>query len=104
MPPDDKRMLQALIDAIPGIIEQSENDEEPKWAGPVRDMLAKNKALTTKQTEFVHDVFERIVGEPIYKNEWSSGKIPRGEKLATPVPDVLKKPLPLKPPQRRRED
>lgn len=66
-----------------------------------RDMIAKGFALTEKQVRWVKGVYEKLFDQPVYLNEWSAGRIPEGKALATPVPDVLKKPLPLRPPSRR---
>lgn len=93
---DDERMLLALLDASP------DPDEEVRFDfRAFEGMLSRGKALTDKQRNYLRDVFERIVGTPQYENLWSAGKVPRGESFATPVPEVLLKPLPKKPPGRK---
>ena len=62
-----------------------------------RDM-AKGAYFSDKQASWVKGVYEKLFDVPIYENQWSSGKVPEGKALATPLPDVLKKPLPLRPP------
>ena len=57
--------------------------------------------LSEKQREWIRGVHARLFDTPTYANAWSAGKVPRGEALATKVPEVLKDPLPLKPPGRR---
>lgn len=66
-----------------------------------RDMLARGFDLTERQRSWVRGVYERVFDEPVAQNLWSSGQVPRGEALATPVPEVLKKPLPMRPPGRK---
>lgn len=69
-----------------------------------RDMLSRveesGRELTDPQRAWVRSIYERLFDTPVYDNAWSSGKVPRGASLATAVPDVLKRPLPLKPPGR----
>lgn len=64
-------------------------------------MLARctaGKDLSSNQRRWLHDVFERITGAPQYENLWSSKKAPRGVVGKTELPEVLKRPLPMKPP------
>jgi len=62
------------------------------------------RLLSDPRLKWIRDVHEKLFEEPQYENAWSAGKIPRGEKLATPVPEVLKRPLPMKPPPRKVEE
>jgi hypothetical protein len=65
-----------------------------------RDM-SRSFSLSEKQVAWVKGIYEKLFDVPTYLNEFSAGRVPLGTKLATPVPEVLKKPLPLKPPGRR---
>jgi hypothetical protein len=56
--------------------------------------------LTEKQRAWVHGVHERLFDEPQYESAWSAGKVAEGKMLKTPIPAVLQKPLPKKPPKR----
>jgi len=60
-----------------------------------------DRDLTEKQIAWIQGVYEKLFDAPQYENLFSSGKVPRGEKLATPIPEVLLRPLPKKPPGRR---
>jgi hypothetical protein len=96
-------MLRALVDSLEAL---GEDDAPPKWASPMIDMLdryTKHRLFefTPKQVAYIHETHEKVFDEPMYLNEFSAGKVPIGEKLRTVVPDVLTKPLPLKPPGRR---
>lgn len=95
-------MLRALVDSL----EESDSVEEPRWASDMKDMLDKyanrrSFEFTPKQIGYIHDVYDKLFDEPQYANDFSAGRVPIGEKLRTPVPDVLKRPLPLKPPGRK---
>lgn len=68
-----------------------------------RDMVAKGRSFSTDQASWVKVVYEKLFDQPTYLNLVSSGQVPRGEALATPVPKVLQAPLPLKPPTRIRK-
>jgi len=74
--------------------------EEADWLDAFESMLARDRALSDKQRAWVKDVHERLDLGTHYENLWSSGKVPRGT-ISTPVPEVLKRPLPMKPPGRR---
>ena len=65
-------------------------------------MWERYRSLTPKQSAWVKAISERLeLADPTYRNDWSEGRVPRGEQMATPVPDVLRKPLVLKPPGRK---
>lgn len=57
--------------------------------------------LSFNQRHWLHTAVERVLDEPFYENAWSAGKVPHGIVGATPTPDVLKTPLPKKPPGRQ---
>jgi hypothetical protein len=57
--------------------------------------------LTEKQRRWVHGVCEKLFDEPEYHNDFSAGRVPLGSSMKTPTPEVLKRPLPMKPPGRR---
>jgi hypothetical protein len=67
-----------------------------------RDIANRGLSPSEKQVAWIKSVYEKLFDTPIYENAWSSGKVARGAALATPVPEVLKKPLPLRPPGRAR--
>lgn len=92
---------QMLRECIAKADEVGDDDAVKFNIGAFREMFKKGRALTERQHNWVRDVYEKLTGQPVYENSWSSGKIPRGEHLATPIPEVLQRPLPLKPPTRR---
>jgi hypothetical protein len=105
---DIERLHRCLVEASRRYEADGEDGtfEEPSWERPFRRMrsdLESNRfeELTDKQRAWVHGVCEKLFDEPTYSNDWSSGKVPRGDALKTPTPEVLKRPLPLKPPGRR---
>lgn len=65
-----------------------------------RDMASKDRGLSASQEAWVRGVYERLFDTPVYENLFSSGKVPVGV-IKTAVPEVLRKPLPMKPPGRR---
>ena len=67
----------------------------------MRKTVNADRPLSDKQIAWVQSVYEKLFDAPQYENLFSSGKVPLGEKLATPVPEVLLRPLPKKPPGRR---
>lgn len=105
MTPDDAKLLRACL----AWAEEQEKDRdldenEEKWRGAFQDMLDRWRVLTDRQRVYVKGVYEKVIGDPQYLNEFSAGKIPLGTSMATPVPKVLQQPLPMKPPQRKRDD
>jgi hypothetical protein len=76
-------------------------EDEEHWQKAFKSMLDNWRPLTEPQRSWVEGVAEKVLGEITYENLWSAGKVPRGEHLATPVPEVLLRPLPKKPPGRR---
>lgn len=104
MTPDDAKMLRACLAWADEQEKDRDLDEnEEKWRGAFHDMIDRWRLLTDRQRQYVKGVFERLFDEPLYENAFSAGKIPLGTALATPVPAVLQKPLPMKPPPRRPE-
>jgi hypothetical protein len=69
-----------------------------------RDMVAKGRPLSDVQASWVRCIHERLFDVPVYENAFSAGRVPRGEALATPIPEVLKRPLPKRPPVRIRKE
>lgn len=63
----------------------------------------KNKELTPRQREWLQEVEEKLgCDTPPEEYMFSSGKVPRESYHDPhPVPDVLLKPLPMKPPGRK---
>jgi len=83
----------------------SEEEDEPRWASSMADMWSRytNGRLSTfsgKQAAYIRETHEKVFDEPTYSNDFSAGKVALGEALRTPIPDVLKGPLPKKPPGR----
>jgi hypothetical protein len=104
---NDLALLRACIAEWYSKRDAAEDDgvEEPNWYEPFRGMLAGLTsgawdALTEKQRRWVKGVHERLFDEPQYENLFSSGKVALGGYGKTPTPEVLKKPLPMKPPRR----
>ncbi len=90
---EDERMLKSLLAASP------DEDEEVRFQPrPFREMLERGYPLSERQRAWLHDVYERIVGEPQYVNMASSGKLARGREVT-----VNCGPLPKRPPQRRSD-
>jgi hypothetical protein len=58
------------------------------------------RELSPKQRSYAKSITEKVFDEPQYSNDWSEGRVPRGSYNKSPVPAVLQKPLPLKPPGR----
>jgi hypothetical protein len=95
-------MLHELVDYA----ETCSDDEEPRWASSMQDMWdrhtrGKLNSFSEKQGRYIRETHEKLFDEPTYENLASSGKLTKGEHLRTPVPDVLKKPLPMRPPGRK---
>jgi hypothetical protein len=97
---EDEQILRACL-AWADDEERELTEYEEKWRGAFEQMLERNRALTPAQKQWLRRVHEQVTGTPSYENAWSAGRVPRGEALAMPVPEVLRKPLPMKPPGRR---
>jgi hypothetical protein len=95
--------LAQMLDEILSWCETHHDEEHSVPEDAMRDIRNRYKfkrSLSDKQIAFVRSVYEKLFDAPQYDNAWSAGKVPRGEALATPVPEVLKTPLPLRPPGR----
>jgi hypothetical protein len=100
---EDIRLLRACLTWA----DEHEDDRSESWRDAFESMLARllghpDLFLTETQRTWVHDIHEKLFDEPTYENAWSAGKIAEGAALKTPTPEVLKKPLPMKPPARRQ--
>ena len=96
---EDRELLKRVLDwarAQPEL-----DDNQAKWFEVFQEFWERYKPLTERQRAWLKGVADRLELEPDYVNAWSAGKVPRGEKLATEVPAVLRAPLPLRPPGRR---
>lgn len=99
--PEDAKLLRACIAFYKHRDEVESLDEnEAKHLAAFESMYALYRPLSSKQKSYLKGIFERLFDEPLYENAFSAGKIPLGEALKTPVPEVLLKPLPMKPPGR----
>jgi hypothetical protein len=81
------------------------DETEPPWAISMVDMWTRYtngrlSVFTAKQAAYIRETHEKVFDDPIYTNDFSAGRVPLGSALKTAVPDVLKKPLPKKPPGR----
>jgi uncharacterized protein YaeQ len=56
--------------------------------------------LTDRQIAWIQSVHEKLDLGIHYTNDFSAGRVPLGKSLATPVPEVLLRPLPKRPPGR----
>ncbi len=97
---DAQKMLRECISWAEDHEEQAMRVPVEAFVDIQRKMSA-GRELTEKQILWIRGVHEKIFDSPTYENLWSEGKVPRGEKLATPVPEVLQRPLPKRPPPRR---
>ena len=79
-----RRLIEELLEHVP------EDDDEAGF-----DVRA---SPSEKQSTWIKNIHEKIVGAPQYENLVSSGKVPLGRPVETPA--VLKN-LPKKPPGRR---
>ena len=75
-----------------------EHDGDEAWREVFAEWLDKYRPLSERQRACLNGVADKLELEVDYDNAWSAGKVPRGEALATPVPEVLRAPRPLKPP------
>lgn len=99
---DDAKLLRACIHWASEQEKDRDLDEnEEKWRDAFQSMLDRWRILTDKQRSYLKGVYERVIGEPQYENAFSAGKVPLGTSMRTPVPEVLLRPLPKKPPPRR---
>jgi hypothetical protein len=80
--------------------EAGHEDAAERWRRAFEDMLKRDRPLSDAQRKWVVGVHEHLGLGVHYTNDWSAGRVPRGEALATPVPEVLRRPLPKKPPGR----
>ena len=101
-------MLRAVVGKIDELEAADKLEGHPQLGGRTprafRDMLRRweegsIEKFSKSQVDYIHGVYERVFDEPVYENARSSGKVPRGA-VSTPVPEVLQRPLPLKPPGR----
>jgi hypothetical protein len=107
-----RRLVKRLAAAAARVDEVDEADKRREWLEKVakdletfegmlhRLVRVQMQALSDKQRNWAADVLEKIGGEPVYRNDFSAGKVPLGTALKTAVPDVLKRPLPKRPPGR----
>ena len=99
--PRDAQLIRDCLDTYARREQvQALDDNEEKHRAAFTDMLDRWRPLSAKQREYVRGVRSRILDEPEYENAWSAGKVPHGKTLATPVPEVLLRPLPKRPPGR----
>jgi hypothetical protein len=98
------QMLRELVDEAEKVA--AEGGEEPRWASSMQDMWERHmrgrlSSFSDKQKSFIRETHEKVFDEVNYENAWSAGKVPLGESLRTPVPEILQRPLPLRPPGRK---
>jgi hypothetical protein len=97
---DDLKMLDACIRWA----RDHEDEASERWRDAFENMRSRLSvfgSLTAKQRVWVSGIYEKLFDEPTYENAWSAGKISAGSSLKTNVPEVLRRPLPMKPPGRR---
>ena len=107
---EDLALLQRLVAALRALDVDEDNEVEMATSQKrhletfedMADRLRKRRLhiLSDNQRRFARDVLEKTTGEVTYENAWSAGKVPRGRVGRSAVPEVLRKPLPLKPPGR----
>lgn len=97
--PEDRDLLKRVLDWARAH-EDDLDDNQAKWFEVFTEWWEKYRPLSERQRAWLKGVADRLELEPEYKNDWSAGKVPRGEALATPIPEVLRRPLPMKPPGR----
>jgi hypothetical protein len=105
---EDLKLLRACINKWEEKCGEAQDDgvEEPNWYQPFDSMLdtlvsGRYHELTEKQRKWVRGVHEQLFDEPTYENLFSSGKANLSDYGRTPTPEVLKKPLPKRPPGAR---
>ena len=90
----DAQLLRELLHEAP------EDEDEAKWnVKAFREMFERGRALSDKQHAWLVSVYEKVTGNPVALNLWSSGKVPAGDYGKSEVPAVLKN-LPKYPPGR----
>lgn len=96
----DPKHAKLLDECIDWFNEQEDpNGWSKKWSGAFGQMLARNRPLSELQEQYLHGVAEKIgidVEPPLLAKD-----VPVGERLRTPVPEVLLRPLPMRPPGRK---
>jgi hypothetical protein len=99
--PEDAKLLRDCLEFY-SLREQAQqlDDNEERHRDAFQDMIDRWRHLTPTQRSYVRGVHERLNLGVHYENAWSAGKVPRGKALATPVPEVLLRPLPKRPPGR----
>jgi hypothetical protein len=98
------QMLRELVDEAEKV--EARGGEELRWAPSMQDMWdrytrGRLNHFSDKQKSYIRETHEKVFDEVNYENAWSTGKVPIGEALRTPVPEVLLKPLPMRPPGRK---
>jgi hypothetical protein len=104
---EDLKLLRACIASWESKRDLAEDDgvDEPNWFEPFVSMLdtlvsGRYHELTDKQRSWVKGIYEKLFDAPQYENLFSSGKVNLSDCGKTPTPEVLKQPLPKKPPRR----
>ena len=100
MIPEDRKLLTELL-AWADNPEHEDDPRKERWEEAFRDMLEVGQTLSPLQKKWVARIHDWLCEGVHYENAFSAGKVPIGKALATPIPEVLKKPLPLKPPGRK---
>ena len=91
--PDDRDLLKKVLDYA------REHDGEEAWREVFAGWFDAYRPLSERQRMWLKGVADKLELQQDYRNDWSEGRVPRGEALATPVPDVLRKEnLPKRPP------
>ena len=89
----DREMLKLVLDFA------REHDGDEAWREVFVEWWEAYRPLSERQRAWLKGVADKLELQVEYLNEFSAGKVPRGEALATPVPDVLRKEnLPKRPP------
>ena len=92
---EDAELLRGLLAEAP------DDEDEARWnVRAFREMLERGRPLSERQHEWLVKTYEKVTGNPVALNLWSSGKVPNGDYGKTDVPEVLKN-LPKKPPGRK---
>lgn len=95
---EDERMLLAVLTWCGDNPDAAEERKIPERE--FQSMLDRGFGLSDKQRAWVESIYERLFDVPKYENLVSSGKVPRGREVPTPL--VLQN-LPKRPPPRRSE-
>lgn len=94
---DDARLLRATIAALRDLGDLDDN--QSRHLAAFEQMLDRYRPLSDNQRQYVRDVAQRL--EVDWEAPLLAKDVPVGEMFRTPVPDVLRKPLPLRPPGRK---